>query len=185
MDEQKERYLRNELQTMSILGALGRSRTYLKSASEEDKASFRNALKMKIDEISENYHSIISDRDHIFNIERLKNELTSQYSHCLINGRFRIGIAQKALNLYLKYMWCLGLISRPPHCPFDSIVIGHLPDCYGLNWTSIDSIEEYQKLVTSAVKIADGKSIAEWELELWMDSIQNSRNVVSSGISDC
>ncbi len=163
---------------MSILGALGRSRTYLKPVSEEDKASFRNVLRMKLDEISENYRVTISERDHILNITNLSDELTFQFSHCLNNGRFRIGIAQKALNLYLKYLWCLGLIARPPHCPFDSIVISHLPGCYGLNWTSIDSVEEYQKLVAAAKHKADGKPIAEWELELWMDSIQTGRNIV-------
>jgi hypothetical protein len=180
MDTQKERYLRNELQTMSILGALGRSRTYLKSVSEEDKANFRNVLRTKLDEISKNYRVIILEQDHILNIRKLSDELTSQFPHCLINGRFRIGIAQKALNLYLKYLWCLGLIARPPHCPFDSIVISHLPGCCGLNWTSIDSMEEYQKLVTTAMQEANGKPIAEWELELWMDKIEISRNGVNS-----
>ena len=28
--------------------------------------------------------------------------------------------------LYLKYLWCLGEICRPPHCPFDRMVIEEL-----------------------------------------------------------
>jgi hypothetical protein len=175
MDDKKERYLRNELQTLSILGALGRSRTYLKTVSEEDKASFRNALRFKIDEISENYRTTVSEEGHILNIIKLSDELTSQFPNCLIKERFRIGIAQKVLNLYLKYLWCLGLIPTPPHCPFDSIVIKHLYGCGDLSWTSIDSIEDYKKLVNAAKETANGKSIAEWELKIWTDSIQGNR----------
>jgi hypothetical protein len=101
----------------------------------------------------------------------------------LKNGRFRIGIAQKALNLYLKYLWCVGLIPMPPHCPFDSSIIGHLPECMNFNWTAIDSIDDYQKLVNSARKKADDKPIAEWELELWLTSVQSNRerNVTRAG----
>lgn len=42
---------------------------------------------------------------------------------------FRIGSAQKALNLYRKYLWCLGYIPFPPHCPFDATIIDQLPVC--------------------------------------------------------
>ena len=175
MNSRKESFLRNEIQTLSILGALGRSRTYLKAASEEDKASFRNALRFKIDEISENYRTTISEERHILNIIKLSDELTSQFPNCLIKRKFRIGIAQKVLNLYLKYLWCLSLIPTPPHCPFDSIVIKHLYGCGDLNWTSIDSMEDYKRLVNAAIEAANGKSIAEWELKIWTDSIQANR----------
>ncbi len=36
---------------------------------------------------------------------------------------YKYGIAQKLLNLALKYYWCLGEIAEPPHCPVDRIVI--------------------------------------------------------------
>lgn len=179
MDAKKERYLRNEMQTLSILGALGRSRTYLKSVSEEDRTRFRNALRLKIDEISKDYRATIPEQDHILNITKLSDELTSQFPHCLADGRFRIGIAQKALNLYLKYLWCLGLIPVPPHCPFDSIVIKHLSGCSNLNWTSIDAIGDYKRLVSAAIQAANGKSIAEWELAIWTDSIQIERHEIN------
>jgi|GEM_PF-320733 len=175
MHVEKERFLRNEMQTLSILGALGRSRTYLESASEQDKTRFRNALRLKIDEISESYRTATSEQDHILNVIKLSDELSAQFPNCLVQGRFRIGIAQKALNLYLKYLWCLGLIPVPPHCPFDSVVIKHLPGCRDLNWTSIDSVEEYKRLVNAATQAANGKAIAEWEIKIWTDSIQVNR----------
>lgn len=175
IENSKEAFLKNEFLTMSVIGALGRSNTYPKSASEQDKNVFRIALREKLREIGDKYVSPISEEKHLQNIKKIAEDLTSNFSHCLENGRFRIGIAQKALNLYLKYLWCVGLIPMPPHCPFDSIIIGHLPECKNFNWTVIDSIDDYQKLVNSARKKADDKPIAEWELEIWLKSVQSNR----------
>jgi hypothetical protein len=171
----KERFLKNEFLTMSVFGALGRSKTYSTSAGEEAKNRFRNALREKLDELSVLYKSAVTEKDHLSNIETLSNDLTSRFQHYLRNGRFRIGIAQKALNLYLKYLWCVNLISEPPHCPFDSIVISYLRDSTDLKWTSIDTIEDYIMLVRSARKISKDKSLPVWELEIWLKSIQPNR----------
>lgn len=176
MDPLKERFLKNEFLTMSVLGALGRSNTYSKSASEKDKDSFRNALRKKLEEIGETYFSPISEETHCSNIKKIADDLTVLFSHCLINGRFRIGIAQKAFNLYLKYLWCTGFIPVPPHCPFDSIIIGLLPECTGMNWTELDNVDDYKKLVKAAQNIASSKTIAEWELEIWLNSVQRLRH---------
>jgi hypothetical protein len=175
MDPLKERFLKNEFLTMSVLGALGRSNTYSKSTSEKDKNSFRNALRKKLEEIGETYVSPISEETHCSNIKKIADDITALFSYCLKNGRFRIGIAQKALNLYLKFLWCVGLIPMPPHCPFDSIIIRYLPECNDLNWTATDSIYDYQRLVDAARKKAYGKPIAKWELEIWLKSVQSER----------
>jgi hypothetical protein len=50
-----------------------------------------------------------------------------QYQGVPSKNLFRVGTAQKALNLYLKYLWCLGEIKTPPHCPFDRGIIQMLP----------------------------------------------------------
>lgn len=55
--------------------------------------------------------------------------LSSEYVSVLADGRMKIGHAQKALNLYLKYMWCAGWVREPPHCPFDRIVLQFVPEC--------------------------------------------------------
>ena len=160
---------------MSVLGALGRSNTYSKSPSEQEKSDFGNALREKLREIGDKYISPISEEEHLSNIKKIADDLTSNFSHCLKDGRFRIGISQKALNLYLKYLWCVGLIPMPPHCPFDSIIIGYLPECKALNWTAIDNIDDYKKLVNAARQKTAGKPIAEWELEIWLKSVQANR----------
>jgi hypothetical protein len=173
MDPLKKQFVKNEFLTMSVIGALGRSNTYSKSASEKSKKSFRNALRKKLEEIGDTYVTPISEEGHFSNIKKITDDLTPRFSNCLKNGRFRIGIAQKALNLYLKYLWCVGFIPVPPHCPFDSIIIGHLPECRNLNWTELDNIDDYNRLVDASRKNANGKPIAEWELEIWLNSVQS------------
>lgn len=175
MDSQIEKFLRNEFLTMSVLGGLARSRTYSESATEKAKNHFLNALREKLDEISSGYQSMVTEEEHLSNIKRLSNELSSRFSHCLKNGRFRIGISQKGLNLYLKYLWCVNLIASPPHCPFDSIVISYLPDCKDLNWTSIDTIEDYSRLVKAARRVANDKPLPKWELEVWSERVRSER----------
>ncbi len=71
----------------------------------------------------------------------------------------------------------------PLHCPFDSIIISHLPECKALNWTTIDSIDDYKKLVDAAVKKAQDKPIAEWELEIWSKSVKVGRERESVSFS--
>jgi hypothetical protein len=82
----------------------------------------------------------------------------------LAGGKFRIGTAQKALNLYLKYLWCLGKIRMPPHCPFDAQIIKKIPKSPCQSWTKLKDEEEYLKLVAAANDTANPLSLAVWEL---------------------
>lgn len=82
-----------------------------------------------------------------------------------MKDRFRIGVAQKALNLYLKYLWCLDRIPVPPHCPFDSTVLRELE--LEFSWTRSSKIEDYKSWVEHAKVAAGTKTLAEWELQLW------------------
>lgn len=171
MNTEQERFLREELLTLTINGALGRSRTYSKFASAEDKKKLKKKLledlRQELREIAKQYKTPVAERTHISNIQKLANALSSKYPAILTDGRFRIGVAQKALNLYLKYLWCAGLAPVPPHCPFDRRIIEKLLGCSGLNWTYLDKIDDYEDLVRQARKIAGSMSLSEWELKVW------------------
>jgi hypothetical protein len=167
MNTEKEHFLRGEFLTLSINGALGRSYTYSKSASDKDKANFRTDLRRELEKIAAKYTTTVLEQTHVSNTQNLADGLTSKYRGFLVGGRFRIGIAQKALNLYLKYLWCLGLIPLPPHCPFDNRIIHQLPECADLKWTLIDTIADYMRLVEAATERAAPKSLSEWELRSW------------------
>jgi hypothetical protein len=177
MDVAQKQFLESEVLTLSILGALGRSGTYRKGASESDGCAFRTQLRCLLVELAQRYTASITEDEHVNNIQALANQLTATHGAVLAGGRLRFGIAQKALNLYLKYLWCLGCIPLPPHCPFDSIVISALSLESPCAWTALETKEEYVKLVVAAKRKAGAEPLACWELRLW----QQAKEAPASG----
>ena len=136
------------------------------------------AMRNDIKEFLMNYYDDLrkkkkNEEDHIQSIRHLSLLISSKYKNALHNKKFRIGISQKVINLFLKYLWCSGLISEPFHCPFDNIIKMKIQKYNNGNelvdWTEMNTIKQYCKYV-EAVTIASNKdklSIAEWELKNW------------------
>lgn len=169
--DHKRRYIDNEILTLTIQGAHA-TRGGLSPYRERglDSTLLKLFVRARLPELSLGYLAGgVSDLDHVRNIETLANDLTDRFQSILYRERFRIGISQKLLNLYLKYQWVLGWIPEPPHCPFDANVIGKLQLANRINWTELDSSEDYLVLVTAARDLARqvGLSIASWELREW------------------
>jgi len=168
MKDDKLEFIKNEILTSTIVGGLGRGYSvYKKGVQENDKNKLKNLLRETLDNYSKIYKDKVNEKHHIENIKRFAEDITDKYARILQDNRFRIGRAQKLLNLYLKYLWTLGLIPKPPHCPFDSVIISRLG--LDIKWTQLDSIEDYKLLVKRAKEAAErnGLSIAEWELRIW------------------
>jgi hypothetical protein len=122
-------------------------------------------------ETAQAYEERVGDLAHFIRIRDLANALQNEHPTVLAAGRMRIGILQKALNLYLKYLWTWGRVDMPPHCPFDKMVIDAVPFDGMVTtrttwrpWTRRDSLEEYERLVTAARVVAGTVRLAEWEL---------------------
>ncbi len=118
MDEQQRSFLKDEFFNCTIRGAFQRARVYTAEAKDNGREGFRKALRSSLEQLEAHYREPVEDEDHIRNIEILSSRLSIDHAKVLVAGRFRIGVAQKALNLYLKYLWCIGGVSTPPHCPF-------------------------------------------------------------------
>lgn len=160
-------FLHSEFLTLTVMGTFQRNRIYADGVTEKDRKTLQESLKRKLVELSANYANPVSDSVHEANIEKLANQLSTEHAPVL-NGRFRIGSAQKALNLYLKYLWCIGEIPTPPHCPFDLQIIQLLPfEFHGIKWTKLDDMGVYRKLVAAAKTCAAPATLAEWELAAW------------------
>lgn len=164
----KQEFINNEIFAATLGATVQRSKTYSDNATYADRENFKKTLREQLENFTQSYKTEVSEEQHISNIMSLAAILTEQHSPMLYGGRFRIGSAQKALNLYLKYQWCLGNIEcRPPHCPIDSIVLSKLPGCASIKWTKFNKIDEYRKIITEAKSIAGGTPLAVWELEVW------------------
>ena len=153
-----------------LRAAFGRNPTY--TVPTQGRKSFHNAFGNELRTRSKKYQDGITEDAHIRIIESIANDLSERYGSILQNECLRIGTVQKALNLYLKIIWCIDPNwATPPHCPIDRIVLraAHL---YG-NWTQLDTIEEYKdwvsKLRTYALSTGYS-SLAEWELYIWNHS---------------
>jgi len=170
MNNEHWKFIHAEILTSSINGALQRASVYRRGVIEKERESFRDVLKSHLSSLGMQYsNGHVTEDIHIGNIDTFADQVSTRCGEFLNNGRFRIGIAQKALNLYLKYLWCLGRIPPPPHCPFDAIVIGSLPSKVRVAWTRLDSPHDYLALVKAARSKATerGQSLAEWELTQW------------------
>lgn len=156
----------DEFFQLTLAATVQRANVYAPGVSEICRKKFQNSLRKKLFDLWPKYRAAAWYNAHNRNIERLANQLSKQHRHLLNAGRFRIGPAQKALNLFLKYLWCAGLLEfPPPHCPFDRKIIGDLG--LSINWTTLDDMAKYRQLVRAARKCAraNGAELAQWELE--------------------
>lgn len=171
------RFLADQFHGMVLQATVQRAHIYAPDSSEDSREAFRGSLWGQLDELTPAYRDPIAEPEHIANIQRLANQLSRMHGSTLRDGRFRIGPAQKALNLMLKYHWSAGWIPEPPHCPLDSIIIGKLPSEVRLHWTDLDSVPDYRKLIRAAraVAEAEGLSLAQWELAEYLASSPASK----------
>ena len=171
----KKKFLIDQAIVNSISAAFQHAGVYVQGLKDNDnrKDALRKALDNELRSLGAIYANAVTEKAHCQNIVRLADTQTRQFkdSGILRNGRFRIGIAQKALNLYLKYLWCLGDIPTPPHCPIDRLIIDKLnlswKESGNYNWTKIDDIEKYKTLIQKCRDKAGNASLAEWELKEW------------------
>ncbi|SRR5258708_8963443 len=169
MDDKRELFMSNAVLSLAV-GNAHRVRNgmpiYSARSSKEERNRFSIDLWQKLDDLNSAYNFGVSEPEHLENIENLSDDLSIMHNAALHDGRYRIGVAQRALNLSLKYWWCMDRIPCPPHCPFDRKIIIELR-CRGYlgpDWTELDSIEDYYDLVCFAKNEANGEELAIWEL---------------------
>lgn len=128
--------------------------------------------------------SCVPPEEHSQNIVEFAKRVSKKGRRFLLNGRFRIGSAQKYLNLRLKEMWCRDngeMRHAPPHCPFDYYVLRALGsqdswtfcdsiDCYN-GWVQKFSGEKERELLAEfglqKCGLKQSERLAVWELYFW------------------
>ena len=152
-------------------GALQHNSTYRDGTGEVRRREFRTAWAKLIREEASRYvrpTQPITDIQHCESILRISKKLSYDFEEILKNSRLRLGTSQKALNLYLKYLWRLGQVARPPHCPLDSIVLAQ-GGVVGA-WTKCDREEQYMEWIGTLRKAAAPLCLAEWEYHAWLQA---------------
>ena len=167
MTEDQKAFLEDEFFSLTLMATVQRAGGYAAERSDRERREFQRALRSRLETIAKTYKAPVLEERHIQNIEGLADTLSLEHAEVLANRRFRIGPAQKALNLYLKYLWCVGEIPMPPHCPCDFQIIRHLRTVRKIRWTDIDDIAVYRTLVQEASMVANGMPLALWELRTY------------------
>jgi hypothetical protein len=168
-------FLRDQFHGMVLQATVQRARIYAANAPEREREAFRVGLRERLDRVAAHYLDGVADTTHVRYIATLADAVSHQHHAALRGGRFRIGPAQKALNLFLKYQWTAGWIAEPPHCPLDAIIIRKLPARVRCNWTDLDSVETYCELVAAARGVAGATSLARWELAAYNEASPTAR----------
>ena len=158
------RFLNDEVFNLTFLAVVQHGKVYAPGTTRTDE--LRRALRDYLDRMAEVYRGPIAEEGHLENIVSLKKQLSVSCGGLRDERGFRIGSSQKALNLFLKYLWCLGEIPEPPHCPFDRRIIEELPKEVQCSWVNCDDIQHYKRWVAEARKIAEKESLSlpQWEL---------------------
>jgi hypothetical protein len=165
--QQRWDFLESEFLTSSINAALQHSSTYA-TKKETERGIVRRELRLGLCKLARKYVNQVNEKNHLRNIQRLINRVEKSCAPFLKNSHLRFGVAQKALNLYLKYLWCEGEVKAPPHCPFDYSIIQQLG--FRDKWTRVKDKAIYLKWVRKGEKARDAEnyeSLAEWELHAW------------------
>ncbi len=152
----------------ALRAALQHNPVYLGGVSLGGRREIRKDWADQITQFARDCVGVVSERDLVDRIGAISDSLSQRHEHALRGGRLRFGTSQKALNLYLKLLWRLGKIARPPHCPVDRIVLRYA----GItgSWTSSDSVDEYLEWIRGLEKAAEPMHVADWEYELWNKS---------------
>ena len=174
-----DEFLKQETLALSVMGALSHNPTYRKNVGENERKAFRECLRRCLSSRLEEYQAkSVCEGRHVAIIEALSATLSERHQEILLDGKFRIGTAQKALNLYLKYAWARKIIPEPPHCPLDSNVLANIKKCprsaqcqicRKKTWTKICTTHQYLHFVERAREAASarGLSLACWELDVF------------------
>lgn len=167
---EKDEFIAGELGTMAWAASVQRARVYkpgVKPDSKEVKAFRHDVATHVATQLLPMYRTRCEEEQHYGNIEDLIVHASKAGANVLPPHAYKYGVAQKLLNLCLKYHWCVGRIEEePPHCPIDRIVIEKTSFRGKLNWTDIRSREQYAAVIGEIAKLAraENLSIAAWEL---------------------
>lgn len=159
MDE-KRKFLYSVMFSNAIQAAFQRIKIYHQPLSEKERYTFRRRLQDQVNALVQTYaEQEVNQSTHVNNIELIATA----------NG-LSFGVAQKLFNLYLKFLWCLGEVHTPPHCPVDSKILNKV-DMPNVRWSRMNR-EQYDAVVRRIVAEAardSCSSLSYWELKTFND----------------
>lgn len=155
-------FLKHEFASLAWNGAVQHAGVYKDNIQEEKRA--KNAKEALINFEKTEYEKQVTSSEQFQKIEKFSACLKEKCGDIFHDDRL-FAVSQKALNLYLKYLWCAGILAfEPSHCPIDNVVLAKIGKKLG--WHNMTH-EQYQEIMKEIDKKAERKGIAVLELEIW------------------
>lgn len=172
--KEKQDFLTSELWILAWGASVQRAKLYREKDSTDSSSNIQNTfredvIKFVTEKIIPQYVQGCSEEQHYANIESVIAHANKVNPGILGVEGYKYGVAQKLLNLALKYFWCLGLVSEPHHCPIDRIIISKTKLSGKINWTQITRRYEYEQIIQEVKRLATktGLSVPHWELKYY------------------
>jgi hypothetical protein len=172
VNEKQQQFIASEFWNAAWNASVQHVSVYGEGVTEKQRRKFKNEMfNFVYNCLLSSYRKTPSEDKHYENIESLIKHGTLIGAEILKNGAYQYGVAQKLLNLYLKYYWCAEKIAEPPHCPIDGVILKilGLPE---IKWTQISQESEYKRVIEEIkMRLTQGEpSISRWELRHYMDA---------------
>jgi hypothetical protein len=120
----QEDFLLGELWMLAWGASVQRANLYKRGYSSETQPVLKNAQRLSdhlfgylLSEIIPNYTDELEEEQHYKHIDDLIACANSAGSRVLGELGYKYGVAQKLLNLFLKYLWCIGKIAEAASLP--------------------------------------------------------------------
>lgn len=172
LDPMKFKFLADQFSAMAWAASVQRANLYATSQTDVTPTleSFRHQVTAMVEtDFLPQYKIATSEPRHLENLNALVERGTQLGGKLLGSTGYKLGVAQKYLNLLLKYHWCYGAIAEPPHCPIDRVVLSKTRLRNSMNWTQMTEQTEYEHAIDAVREEARklGSSIAKWELHAY------------------
>lgn len=157
----------------AISAAVQHNLLYAPSTNSKDKESIRIYWESCLEEVGDEFKNNISVQTYEVIVEQLKKGMNRRFGEFFNNGSpygsmFRISHSQKSISVYIKHLWCAGIIPEPKVCPVDRIILSatSAKKMKDVSWGHVNSIEEHRRKFKYIIEEASAQnmSIAVWEL---------------------
>ena len=164
---------------IALSGAISASTRYLKVYNVEYKdkrGEIRDFWKQQLKSLGNKYKTKQNRQTFEKDVEELQKLMNNKYkvefTHTDSSKKsagFRIAQAQKSLSVYLKHLWCQGVIPMPPVCPIDNVILTAIEKKgKDSHWGYINDMIDYKNRLNWVEDFVKRESpyftIAEWEL---------------------
>lgn len=153
---------------------------YRKGASTtSQRLALKETIKVWLALLGQRYvHSEYNPKMYLNEIEELKRVVNAKHSAILNQGMISIGVAQKCIGVYLKYLWLIGDSAKMPHFPpIDGLLMRKVGENNILGFKKIMTSEQLIKIIERVNRYAQEKgyqSATRWEADWWTDKQEDA-----------